>query len=68
MSQDLYHDKNYSLDDVLVHFGYKRRDANAPHEAIKDCELTAKIYMDLMKLPERKTSDLGFVKDKPADK
>ena len=22
MAQDLYHDKNYSLDDVLVHFGY----------------------------------------------
>ena len=67
MAQDLYHDKYYTLDDVLEHFGYERRDPDAHHDAMRDCELTAKIYMDLMKLPARKTANLGFVKDENND-
>ena len=52
-----------TLDSVLEHFGFEPRDEEEKHDAIRDCELTAKIYMELMKLPEPKRAELGFTKE-----
>ena len=51
-----------TLDDLLEHFGFERREEDAHHEAIQDCELTAKKYMELMKTKKPKVSSLGFCK------
>jgi len=51
------------LDDLLEHFGYERRDPEQAHDAVNDCRLTAKVYMDLMKISHLKKSHLGFIKE-----
>ena len=48
------------LDTLLEHFGFEARDEDVLHNAVLDCQLTAKVYMELMKLPPRKVSELGF--------
>ena len=52
-----------TLDSVLEHFGFEPRDEEEKHSAIEDCELTAKIYMELMELPELKKATLGWTKE-----
>ena len=52
-----------TLDSVLEHFGFEPRDEEEKHSAIEDCELTAKIYMELMQLPELKKATLGWTKE-----
>ena len=51
-----------TLDEVLEFFGYEPRDNEEKHDAIQDCELTAKIYMKLFELPPLKEATLGFAK------
>ena len=51
-----------SLDNLLEHFGFEPRDEDVLHNAILDCQLTAKVYMELMKLPPPKVMELGFEK------
>ena len=52
-----------TLDSGLEHFGFDPRDEEEKHDAIRDCELTAKIYMELMELPEPNKAALGFAKE-----
>ena len=52
------------LDDVLEHYGFERRDVDEKHDALDDCRLTAKIYKELVKVPEPKVvTDLGWCKE-----
>ena len=52
--------KMKGLDDLLEHFGYERRDVETTHDAMTDCILTAKVYMKIMKIPQKENSSLGF--------
>ena len=52
-----------TLDSVLEHFGFAPREEEEKHDAIHDCKLTAKIYMELIELPELKAVEGGFVKE-----
>ena len=49
-----------SLDAILRHYRFKPRTKKDHHDAVEDCQLTAKVYMKLAKLPELKVSKLGF--------
>ena len=50
-----------TLDDVLEHFNYERRNVEELHSAINDCRLTAKIFMKLVEVPDlKKNPTLGF--------
>jgi DNA polymerase III epsilon subunit-like protein len=40
-----------TLDEVLEHCGFARREEDVPHDAIEDAQLVAKIYMVLIKKP-----------------
>ena len=48
------------LDTLLEHFGFEARDEDVLHSAVRDCQLTAKVYMKLMKQPPLKVTELGF--------
>ena len=48
------------LDDLLEHFGHPRSDLEAYYDAMEDCILTAKVYMDIVKIPEKKERTHGF--------
>ena len=52
-----------TLDDCLEHFEFEPRDTDAVHDAMNDCILTAKVYMELAKIPEEKKWTLGFTKE-----
>ena len=52
--------KQRSLDAILKHYRFKPRANKDHHDAVEDCQLTAKVYMKLVKLPELKVSKLGF--------
>ena len=52
-----------TLDGCLEHFEYEPRDTDAVHDAMNDCILTAKVYMELAKIPEKKKWTLGFTKE-----
>ena len=41
--------KYYGLDDLLEYFNFERRGEDEYHEAIKDCELLASVYMAMLK-------------------
>ena len=51
MAKQLPGIKTCQLDDVLEYFNYERRDPEAKHDALEDCRLTAKVYMEMMKRP-----------------
>ena len=51
------------LDDVLEYFDFERRGEDDLHDAVTDCELTAKIYMKLMARPKPKKSIYGFARE-----
>ena len=40
--------KYYGLDDLLEYFNFERRGEDEYHEAIKDCELLASVYMAML--------------------
>ena len=52
--------ENKSLDDVLEHCGFERREEDEPHDAIEDAKLAAKLYMFLIRQPEPYKSHLDF--------
>ena len=52
-----------TLDGCLEHFEYEPRDTDAVYDAMNDCILTAKVYMELVKIPEEKKWTLGFTKE-----
>ena len=52
--------KSRKLDAILKHYRFKPRENRDHHLAVEDCQLTAKVYMKLVKLPELKVSKLGF--------
>ena len=52
--------KKRSLDAILEHYRFKSRANTDAHDAVEDCQLTAKVYMKLVQLPPPKTSQLGF--------
>ena len=54
----------WSLDDALEHFGYRRREEDAFHDALDDARLTAKVYMQAVRLHPLKDCDLGFIKSR----
>jgi len=54
----------HKLDDLLDRFGFVRRHPKNPHNAEHDCQLTAKVYMELMKIKADNKSKLGFIVDK----
>ena len=45
-----------SLDAILKRYRFKPRENKDYHDAVEDCQLTAKVYMKLVKLPELKVS------------
>jgi len=53
----------YKLDDLLEKLGFERRHPQNKHKAMEDCQLTAKVYMALLKLSSDVKTKLGFVKD-----
>lgn len=42
-------DMQRGLDDLLECFGYERRDEEERHDALEDCRLDAKVYLELCK-------------------
>ena len=53
-----------TLDDVLEHFNYERRNVEEHHSAMNDCRLTAKVYMKLVEVPDpKKNPTLGFCRE-----
>ena len=60
MSRGLPGLKSRSLDDLLEYFGYKPREEDAKHNAVEDCELTAKVYMAILDKQEETKPSLGF--------
>ena len=40
--------KSRMLDDLLEYFNFERRGEDEKHDAVNDCELTAKVYMKLV--------------------
>ena len=49
----------YDLVSCLDHFKIEGREGDK-HDALEDCRLTAKFYMELMNRPESKNTTLGF--------
>ena len=47
------------LDDLLEHFGFNRRDEEEKHNALDDCRMDAKVYLELCK----KVKAEGFVEN-----
>ena len=64
LSQNLPGIKCRLLDDLLEYFGKERRDPDEAHESVKDCQLAATVYMEIMKMPKAYAKDLGFVNEK----
>ena len=50
----------YGLDEVLEGCGLEAREPGKPHEAEKDAECAANVYLHLNTLPDLKESELGF--------
>ncbi|MEC8497304.1 MAG: hypothetical protein VXY36_04615 [Pseudomonadota bacterium] len=48
MAKGLPRLKPKGLDDLLEYFNFERRGEDDIHEAVKDCELTASVYMAMM--------------------
>ena len=63
MSEGLAGLKHRSLDDLLEYFNFERRGEDEVHGAVTDCELTAKVYMELVKKSEEGKFTLGFCRD-----
>ena len=55
--------KHEGLDDLLEYFNFVRRGEDEHHEAIKDCELLASVYMAMLNFSKKKAPTLGFAKD-----
>ncbi len=51
------------LDDLLEHFGFSRRDEEEEHNAMEDCRMDAKVYLELCK----KVKAEGFVEDEAGE-
>ena len=49
MAKELPLLKSRMLDDLLEYFNFERRGEDENHDAIKDCELTASVYMAMLK-------------------
>ena len=49
MSDRLLNLESKGLDDLLEHFGFERREDAGYHDAVQDCQLTAKVYMALQR-------------------
>ena len=62
MSRQVPFLKFHGLDDLLEHFGFERRSLEVKHDAQADCILTAKVYMEIMKISVKQQPSLGFVK------
>ena len=52
-----------TLDEVLEHCGFSRREEDAAHDAVEDALNAARIYMHLIKQPDPYKSHLGFFFD-----
>ena len=50
-----------ALEIIYTYFGYEERADEDQHEAEKDCEATAKIFMKLMELPPKTKVEGGFI-------
>ena len=58
------------LDELLEHFGHKRREEDAKHDALNDCRLAAKIYMELCKKTKATRGSVaidGFVEEESGE-
>ena len=51
---------HYGLDEVLEGCGFDAREPDEPHEAEKDAECAANVYMHLKTLPDLEKTELGF--------
>ena len=51
---------HYGLDEVLEGCGLDDREPDEPHEAEKDAECAANVYMHLKTLPDLEKTELGF--------
>lgn len=51
---------HYGLDEVLEGCGLDAREPDEPHEAEKDAECAANVYMHLKTLPDLEKTELGF--------
>ena len=51
---------HYGLDEVLEGCGLDAREPDEPHEAEKDAECAADVYMHLKTLPDLEKTELGF--------
>lgn len=49
-----------SLDAILKHYRFKPRKNLDAHDAVEDCQLTAKIYMKLIALPPPRIPEPGY--------
>ena len=52
-----------SLDALLSYLGCEEREEDEKHEAVKDCQSAAQIYMKMAVMPPPKKAKLGWVKE-----
>ena len=52
-----------SLDALLSYLGCEEREEDEKHDAVKDCQYAAQIYMKMAVMPPPKKAKLGWVKE-----